>query len=204
MARYSRNDQAGIELPKGKLDRESLRQALGLFRYLHPYRGRFSAALVALFASSLLSLSFPYLAGSMIDAALPNAKELTDGSAALPSQTPKSGPRSYGHRSIPHPSNGAGRHPHVPGHQPLLQPENQIPHEFARARVAPAVPIPGTTTAASAASRCRRGNNSRGSPPAQLPSHEVAVRIRRCTVPRTAISHRTAAPNPEAVRRHRP
>ena len=69
MARYSRNDQAGIELPKAKLDRESIKQALDLFRYLRPYRGRFGAALAALFASSLLSLSFPYLAGSIIDAA---------------------------------------------------------------------------------------------------------------------------------------
>ncbi len=74
MARYSRNDQAGVELPKAKLDRESLRQALELFRYLRPYRGRFGAALAALFASSLLSLSFPYLAGSMIDAALLHTK----------------------------------------------------------------------------------------------------------------------------------
>jgi ATP-binding cassette subfamily B protein len=74
MARYSRNDQAGVELPKAKLNRESLRQALGLFRYLRPYRGRFSAALASMFTGSLLSLAFPYLAGSIIDAALPHAK----------------------------------------------------------------------------------------------------------------------------------
>ena len=70
MARYSRNDQAGVDLPKAPLDRETLRQALQLFRYLEPYRGRFGAALGALFVSSLLSLAFPYLAGSIIDAAL--------------------------------------------------------------------------------------------------------------------------------------
>jgi ATP-binding cassette subfamily B protein len=70
VARYSRNDQAGVELPKAKLDRESLRQALELFRYLHPYRARFGAALASLFAGSLLSLAFPYLAGKIIDAAM--------------------------------------------------------------------------------------------------------------------------------------
>src|SRR5256886_15946268 len=70
MSRYSRNDQAGVELPKVKLDRESLRQALELFRYLRPYRGRFSAALESLFTGSLLSLAFPYLAGSIVDAAV--------------------------------------------------------------------------------------------------------------------------------------
>ena len=68
MARYSRNDQAGVELPKAKLDRESLRQALEFFQYLRPYRIRFSLALVSMFTSSLLSLAFPYLAGAIIDA----------------------------------------------------------------------------------------------------------------------------------------
>ena len=70
MARYSRNDRAGIDLPKAKLDRESLREAVGLFRYLRPYRLRFGAALCSLFLTSLLSLAFPYLAGSLVDAAV--------------------------------------------------------------------------------------------------------------------------------------
>jgi ABC transporter fused permease/ATP-binding protein len=70
MSRHSRNSQAGVELPKAKLDRESLRQAMELFRYIRPYRGRFGAAMAALFVSSLLSLAFPYLAGSIVDAAV--------------------------------------------------------------------------------------------------------------------------------------
>src|SRR4030095_11995718 len=74
MSRYSRNDQAGVELPKAKLDRESLRQALELFRYLRPYRIRFSAAMASLFTGSLLSLAFPYLAGSIVDAAVLHTK----------------------------------------------------------------------------------------------------------------------------------
>jgi ABC-type multidrug transport system fused ATPase/permease subunit len=74
MARYSRNDQAGVDLPKAKLDRENLKQALELFRYLRPYRGRFGAALATMFATSLLSLAFPYLAGSIMDAALHPSK----------------------------------------------------------------------------------------------------------------------------------
>src|SRR5436190_11947611 len=70
MSRHSRNTQAGIELPKAKMDRESLRQALELFRYLRPYRGRFAAAMCSLFTGSLLTLAFPYLAGSIVDAAV--------------------------------------------------------------------------------------------------------------------------------------
>lgn len=69
MSRHSRNSRAGVELPKAKLDRESLSQALELFRYLRPYRTRFLLALAALFTSSLLSLAFPHLAGSLVDAA---------------------------------------------------------------------------------------------------------------------------------------
>ncbi|MBI1841513.1 MAG: ATP-binding cassette domain-containing protein [Verrucomicrobia bacterium] len=79
MSRFSRNDQAGIDLPKAKLDRESLRQAMELFRYLRPYRARFLAALAALFLASLLSLAFPYLAGSIVDAA---STQLQGGGAA--------------------------------------------------------------------------------------------------------------------------
>ncbi len=74
MARYSRNDQAGVELPKAKLNRESLRQALELFRYLRPYRVRFGAALASMFTGTLLSLAFPYLAGSIIDGAIGHTK----------------------------------------------------------------------------------------------------------------------------------
>ena len=75
MSRYSRNDQSGVELPRAKLNRESLRQALELFRYLYPYRVRFLLALAALFIGSLLSLSFPYLAGSIVDAAVHRTQE---------------------------------------------------------------------------------------------------------------------------------
>ncbi len=69
MARYSRNDQAGVELPKARLDGESLREALRLFGCLRPHRWRFAAGVGALMASSLLSLAFPHLAGSLVDAA---------------------------------------------------------------------------------------------------------------------------------------
>jgi ABC transporter fused permease/ATP-binding protein len=71
MSRYSRNDQAGVDLPKARLNRESLKQAFELFRFLRPYRARFVAALGCLFISSLLSLGFPFLAGRMVDAAAP-------------------------------------------------------------------------------------------------------------------------------------
>ena len=56
--------------PKAKLDKESVRLALELFRYLRPYRARFAAAMVALVVASLLNLGLPYPAGSIVDAAV--------------------------------------------------------------------------------------------------------------------------------------
>ncbi len=73
MARYSRNDSSGIELPKASIDRESLREAWELFGYLKPYRTRFFTALGVLFIGNLLGLAFPYLAGTIIDQAVVGA-----------------------------------------------------------------------------------------------------------------------------------
>jgi ATP-binding cassette subfamily B protein len=66
----SQNEIALDRLPKAPLNRETLRQALGLARYLRPYRARFVSGLATLFVSATLGLAFPLLAGSLIDAAL--------------------------------------------------------------------------------------------------------------------------------------
>src|SRR5260370_7095239 len=55
------------DVPPARMNRESLRDAAHLFAYLLPYRVRFVAALLALFLSSLLSLSFPYITGLLVD-----------------------------------------------------------------------------------------------------------------------------------------
>ena len=66
----SQEDIALERLPKAALTRESVREALSLARYLRPFRTRFIAGLVTLFFSAALGLLFPFLAGSLIDAAL--------------------------------------------------------------------------------------------------------------------------------------
>ncbi len=55
--------------PKVPVNRETLRQAARLFGYLLPYRGKFIAAMGALLVSSSLGLAFPYLIGSLLNAA---------------------------------------------------------------------------------------------------------------------------------------
>lgn len=70
MARSRLNSGAQVkeELPKRRIDKQSLQQVRRLLVYLKPYRAKFLIGLVFLFLSSLISLSFPALLGAMIDA----------------------------------------------------------------------------------------------------------------------------------------
>jgi ATP-binding cassette subfamily B protein len=80
MARFRGNDN----LPPTPVTRQALREALRLAGYLWPYKGRFAAALALLLGSSLLTLAFPYLAGSLIDSALPAGAVPAPAARALP------------------------------------------------------------------------------------------------------------------------
>jgi len=61
------------EPPKVRISREAVLRSLGVFRFLGPYRVRFLAAMAALIVSTCLGLTFPYLAGLLLDGALPRA-----------------------------------------------------------------------------------------------------------------------------------
>ncbi|MDW8392739.1 MAG: ABC transporter transmembrane domain-containing protein [Chitinophagales bacterium] len=63
---------------KAALNLSSLRQALYLLGYLHPYRWQFFLALLCILLSAFSTSLFPFLLGKMIDATVPGA------SAALP------------------------------------------------------------------------------------------------------------------------
>lgn len=56
---------------KAKISRESLRQALILFTYLRPYKGKFILGLVFIALSAFTTSLFPLFLGKMIDAASP-------------------------------------------------------------------------------------------------------------------------------------
>jgi hypothetical protein len=57
--RLNSGSKAEIELPKAKINKESLRNVIRLLSYLKPYRGKFIVALFFLFISSLTGLAFP-------------------------------------------------------------------------------------------------------------------------------------------------
>jgi ABC-type multidrug transport system fused ATPase/permease subunit len=58
---------------KAKINKENLRQALVLFKYLKPYRGKFILGLVFIALSAFTTSLFPLFLGKMIDAASPGA-----------------------------------------------------------------------------------------------------------------------------------
>jgi ABC-type multidrug transport system fused ATPase/permease subunit len=59
--------------PKAKISKESLRQALILFKYIKPHRGKFIWALIFIALSAFTTSLFPLFLGKMIDAASPGA-----------------------------------------------------------------------------------------------------------------------------------
>ena len=67
--RLNSGDSQGAELPKAKLNRQTLTRIAHLLTYLKPYRGKFATALVFLFLSSLVGLAFPSFLGAFIDTA---------------------------------------------------------------------------------------------------------------------------------------
>lgn len=72
-----RGPRSHDDVPPAKLSRESLGEMAKLFAYLLPYRKTFIAALLALGATSLLALAFPYITGKLVDRAIagPSAGE---------------------------------------------------------------------------------------------------------------------------------
>jgi len=83
--RYSSNGKQKDDPKKVKISKESLSQALILFTYLKPYRGKFILALVFIALSAFTTSLFPLFLGKMIDAASPGAAVpgITDSSLSM-------------------------------------------------------------------------------------------------------------------------
>ncbi len=75
---FNSNTEQQAEVEKVKVSKESLKEALVLFKYIKPYQGKFIFGLVFIALSAISTLAFPVLLGKMIDAASPDA------SSALP------------------------------------------------------------------------------------------------------------------------
>ncbi|MEZ5057844.1 MAG: ABC transporter transmembrane domain-containing protein [Saprospiraceae bacterium] len=69
MARRRFTEAEADAPPLPKLNRERLKEALKIFRYIRPYRAHLIGGLVLLFISSMVFMVFPLLSGQMIDVA---------------------------------------------------------------------------------------------------------------------------------------
>ncbi|MEO6917321.1 MAG: ABC transporter transmembrane domain-containing protein, partial [Chitinophagaceae bacterium] len=70
---FNSNGKQPDDTPKAKVSRESLKEALALFSYVKPYRGKFLLSLIFIALSAFTTALFPLLLGKMIDAATPDA-----------------------------------------------------------------------------------------------------------------------------------
>lgn len=66
---FNSNTEQQAEVEKVKVSKESLKEALVLFKYIKPYQGKFIFGLVFIALSAVSTLAFPVLLGKMIDAA---------------------------------------------------------------------------------------------------------------------------------------
>ena len=65
-ARLNSGNAQAEELPKAKINKESIKQVMRLLRYLRPYRTKFFMGLACLILSSASSFLFPLLMGQLI------------------------------------------------------------------------------------------------------------------------------------------
>jgi ABC-type multidrug transport system fused ATPase/permease subunit len=73
MARHHPLNLKEGKAPKAKISRENVRQALALYKYLRPYRGKFLLGMVFIALTAFSTSLFPLFLGKMIDAASPGA-----------------------------------------------------------------------------------------------------------------------------------
>ncbi|MDZ4669112.1 MAG: ABC transporter transmembrane domain-containing protein [bacterium] len=76
MAKRSFNSNGDLkqEPEKAKISKETLGEALSLFEYIKPYKGKFMLSMLFIALSALSTMVFPFLLGKMIDAAAPGAQ----------------------------------------------------------------------------------------------------------------------------------
>lgn len=80
-SRRNRGGNNEPDRPKVKISKERLREAMDLFAYLRPYRGKFILSLVFIALSAFSTSLFPFLLGKMIDAVAPGTAAIPGGNA---------------------------------------------------------------------------------------------------------------------------
>ena len=68
-AQLNSGSKQETDLPKAKINKQSLKKVITLVKYLKPYRVKFFLGIFFLILTALTSLAFPRAMGNLIDAA---------------------------------------------------------------------------------------------------------------------------------------
>lgn len=63
----ARGYRGNVDMPKAKVNKENIREALLIFAYVKPYMGKFIGGLIFIMLSALSGMAFPYLLKLLID-----------------------------------------------------------------------------------------------------------------------------------------
>ncbi len=83
MAKRVRSENGEEDVQKAKVNKESLKEASAIFRYIKPYQGKFIAGLVFICLSSVSTMAFPYLLKQLIDSAQGTVDTLISGTNGI-------------------------------------------------------------------------------------------------------------------------
>ena len=72
--RRPRNEENEFTPPKKKINLKDIKRSLGIYRFIRPYQGYLIIGFIFLVLSTLSSLSFPWLIGELINAAMGQSK----------------------------------------------------------------------------------------------------------------------------------
>ena len=64
MARRGSSKNGAGELPKVKITKDSLKKALGIFKFIGPYKWKFAIGMIFLALTGATALAFPWLMGA--------------------------------------------------------------------------------------------------------------------------------------------
>lgn len=78
MAKKDKANAQMVDMPSAKIDRKNIGQALRLFDFIKPLRGKFLLGLLFLFATGATAIVFPRLMGKLIDSGSVSMKEIND------------------------------------------------------------------------------------------------------------------------------
>lgn len=78
MARKRSNKNGAEELPKVKITKDSMKKAMGIFKFIAPFKWKFALGMVFLGLTGVTALAFPWLMGALIKSGNISSEEINE------------------------------------------------------------------------------------------------------------------------------